>query len=170
MKYHSYLSSKCYIKKSKLGGLGVFARKSIRKFELIALWGGVIYSDKEVARLGEKYPHFLTHPFSVYEGFYMGPINEQDIDDAERFNHSCDPNAGVKGQIVVVARKNIKVGEEICFDYETTEIKADYFKCNCGSKSCRKIIDGNAWKNPIFQKKNKGYLSWYIEDKIAKGT
>lgn len=169
MRLHSYLSRKCTILPSKLNGIGVFAQKSIDKGELVGIWGGVIYSSSEVKEIGVKYPNFITHPFGVYEKYYMGPLRPQDeLDDAERFNHSCEPNIGVKGQIILIARRRIKAGEEICIDYETMETNKALlnFKCLCGSKKCRKIIKGSAWKNSDFQKRNKGFFSWYIEERI----
>jgi len=64
------------------------------------------------------------------------------------FNHSCDPNAAVVGRAKIVAVKNIQKGEEILFDYSTTEWVDDSFgqykewtvKCNCGIRLCRKEI------------------------------
>jgi SET domain-containing protein len=167
MKSHSYLSPKCVIKKSELAGKGVFAAKNIQKDELVALWGGLVYSANEVDKLSKRYPHFSTHTVSVFDNFYLGPIKTKGFDDTEFFNHSCEPNIGVKGQIVVVARQNIKRGEELCFDYDTTETCDEgWFYCNCKSKSCRKKIDGSAWKDRNFIKKNKDYISWYILEKI----
>lgn len=164
MKIHSFLSKKCSIKKSATGGLGVYANKSFKKDELVALWGGVIYSAEEVDKLSKEHPNFATHTVSIYKNFYLGPINlRKSLDDAECFNHSCDPNIGIKGQIVLVARRKIKAGEELCFDYDTTETsKEGWFYCECGTKNCRKKIDGSASKDENFLKKNKDYLSWYI--------
>lgn len=168
MRTHSFLSNKCEVKKSQLAGLGVYAKKVIKKGELIAVWGGIIYTLKEVMRISKRTKLFCESPVSVYEGFYIGPLSESSahLDDAERFNHCCEPNAGIKGQIIVVARKDIQPREEICFDYDTTEIDAVPFKCKCGSTNCRKIVDGNGWKNNQFLEKNKEYLSWYIQEKI----
>lgn len=167
MRLHSFLSLKCEVAEKK-GIKGVYATSQILKGELIALWGGIVYSKSEVEKLGADYPHFLTHPVSIYEGFYLGPINKTDLDDVEMFNHSCDPNAGIKGQIVLIARKKIYQGDQICFDYETSEINTETFECDCGSSICRKKIDGNSWKDPEFRKRNKGYFSWYIEEMIRK--
>jgi len=129
--------------------------------------GGYSMSAKEVEELPKKVLDF-GYPVQVLDGFYIGPKTAKDLDGAEMFNHSCDPNAGVKGQVVLVARKNIKAGEEICFDYETTDTIELKFDCKCGSKNCRGKIDGNSWKNKNFQKRNRGYLSWYIQEKIKK--
>ena len=169
MRLHSYLSPKCTVKKSKLSGKGVFAKQDIAKDELVSLWGGVVYSTKETEKLSKKYPQFSTHTVSICEGFYLGPINNTGFDDVELFNHGCEPNIGVKGQIVLVARRNIKAGEELLFDYDTTETTDEgWFYCKCNSKSCRKIIDGSGWKDKKFLRKNAGYLSWYIENIISK--
>jgi len=165
MKLHSYLSPKCLVKGDDVYK-GVFAKENIRGAELIAVWGGIVYSTEDIEKIGKEYPHFLTHPVSVYDGFFLGSINNTDMDDVEFMNHSCEPNAGIRGQIVLVARQDIFAGQEICFDYETTETDSGSFECNCGSRNCRKLIDGNAWKDLDFQKKNEGYFSLYIEEKI----
>lgn len=52
-------------------------------------------------------------------------------------NHSCDPNARVEAPRLVAVLP-IAVGEEITFDYNTTEVDmAEPFPCACGSASCR---------------------------------
>ncbi len=65
-------------------------------------------------------------------------------------NHACDPNTIVvtKRKILQLQRvethcleavKDIKIGEEITFDYETTERRmAEPFMCNCHGR----LIDG----------------------------
>jgi len=168
MKRHSYLSPNCAIQKSAIHGRGVFAKKNIAENEMIALWGGIVYSLEEVTELAKTHPHFETHTVSIYKDFYLGPLTteESELDETELFNHSCDPNAGVKGQIVIVARRHIHQGEEICFDYDTTEIAAIPFVCRCRSLHCRGLIDGSAWRSAAFRAKNRGYLSWYIEDLV----
>lgn len=57
-------------------------------------------------------------------------------------NHSCDPNAWVKG-LDLIARRFISAGEAITVDYATFcgETMED-FHCRCGSPLCRKIIRG----------------------------
>lgn len=171
MRIHSILSNKCTVKTSTISGEGIFAIDAICKDEFIAAWGGVIYSKNDLHEICKTYPHFATHPFGVYKDLYMGPLDPDDpLDDAEKFNHSCNANAGVKGQIIVVATRNISMGEEICFDYETVETLPDAlgFECHCGSTDCRKYIDGNAWKDTNFREKYRGYLSWYIQEMIEK--
>lgn len=102
------------------------------------------------------------------KGFYLGSNSLTAIDGAERFNHSCSPNVGVKGQILVYARRVIVAGEELVFDYETTDVSLLPFQCCCGVPECRGVIDGNAWKSPEFQRKNDGWLTTYIADMVAR--
>jgi SET domain-containing protein len=170
MKRHSYLSPKCSTQRSPIHGWGIFAKQGIARGEMIALWGGVVYSMEEVTEIAKHYPHFETHTVSIYKDFYLGPLDTDvsRLDEAELFNHSCDPNAGVKEQIVIVARRPILQGEEVCFDYDTTEIEAVPFVCRCRTPQCRGLIDGSAWKNASFRVRHYGYLSWYIEELIRQ--
>lgn len=166
MKIYSYLSSKCEVKlNSKIHRFGIFAKETIEFGELISIWGGYILTAEEVKKL-PKTIRMYEYPVQIYKGFFLGPKKMEEIDDAERFNHSCVPNAGVKGQNILIARQNIQRGEEVCFDYETTDTQDMNFICQCNTVLCRKIINGNAWKDEEFQKKNDGYLSWYVEEKI----
>lgn len=169
MKQYSYLSPKCTTKHSKINGIGVFATKKIKKNELITAWGGAVLTAKQVLHFSKKNSHMMTHPITIYSGLYLIPFRFSRLEKADRFNHSCNPNAGVKGQMLLIARRNISSGEEICFDYETTEqgkVDGLPFRCHCGSKTCREVITGKAWKQKNFRKKNKGFFSWYIEQMI----
>lgn len=152
---------------SKIHRYGVFAKKDVEKGELIVLWGGYVITLEEYRELPKAVMDY-EYPVQIFEGLYLGPKSAEDIDDSEMFNHSCDPNAGVKGQNILVARRKIKAGEEVCFDYETTDTQDLNFICGCGAKNCRGKIDGTSWKNPKFQKDNKEYFSYYIQEKIKK--
>jgi len=57
-------------------------------------------------------------------------------------NHSCDPNTMVRGK-TFVARRAIRRGDELTFDYESTEWDmATPFSCECTSRNCRSMIRG----------------------------
>ena len=163
---HSYLSPKCEVLSAGNCGQGVFAVERIDEGEMISVWGGKIFTVEDIDELEAQHPHLATHPVTVANGFYLGSTSHEQCDEAEMFNHSCDPNAGVKGQIVLVTRRSISAGEEICFDYGTTEVGSESFECRCGSSGCRRTIDGNAWKDAAFQERNRGYLSWLVEEMI----
>ena len=79
---------------------------------------------------------------------YIFELNKKyDIDGAFRYNkarfmnHSCDPNCEVeieKNEIWISSIKDIKVGEELSYDYGY-ELDSDDFRdrvCKCGSKKC----------------------------------
>lgn len=169
MQLYSYLSSKCTARQSVISGWGVYAKETIEKGELIAAWGGRICDKEEMQRICKRNPKFVIHPISVYENLFLVPLNEKRLEDSDRFNHSCNPNAGVKGQILLVARKKIRFQEEICFDYETTQMGSFDglpFHCKCKSKNCRKNILGSSWKNKKFRQQNRGFFSWYLQEKF----
>lgn len=57
-------------------------------------------------------------------------------------NHSCTPNTFIRNRSLI-ALLAIDPGDEITFDYETTEFEmAEPFECNCGSPGCRRTIRG----------------------------
>ena len=82
-------------------------------------------------------------------------------------NHSCNPNAGLSGQICLIAMRDINVGEEVCFDYAMSD-SSDYdeFECHCGAPNCRKKITGNDWKLLELHKKYEGYFIPYLQRRI----
>ena len=88
-------------------------------------------------------------------------------DPSNCFNHSCDPNAGMSGQIGLISLRDITEQEEITFDYAMCD-DSDYdeFDCACGSPNCRGRISGHDWKRPELQKKYAGYFSPYLQRRI----
>jgi hypothetical protein len=70
---------------------------------------------------------------------------------APKVNHSCDPNCGVRlnasGAPDLVARRPIRAGEEVTFDYAMRNHTIDHFpiRCRCGARICRGRITG--WKD-----------------------
>ncbi|MBI4675257.1 MAG: SET domain-containing protein-lysine N-methyltransferase [Chloroflexi bacterium] len=159
----SWLSPKCSARELENGEKGVFARESLAQGELISVWGGQVMTRAQVAQLPEKYQHYATQ---VEEDFYLAGVSEED---ADYFNHSCDPNAGLQGQIVLVAMRDIAPGEEICFDYAMTD-GSDYdeFECHCGAPNCRKFVRGSDWRNPELWEKYRGYFMPYLQKRIDR--
>jgi hypothetical protein len=170
MRIHSLLSPKCRIEASSISGSGVFATEPFTVGELVAVWGGIVYTEEECQRLSKVMPHFGTHTIGICKGYFLGSGNLFEFDDAELFNHSCEPNTGVRGQILLVARLPIAAGDELTFDYETVDTIPEDFQCRCGKRLCRGKIDGTAFRKPEFQRMHQGYLSTYIEGLIGEGT
>lgn len=170
MRVFSYLTPKAKVRSSSIHKKGIFAKKLIKKGEIISVSGGYIIEKREYKNLLKKDSKFFrAYVTKVADGFYLGCFKKKDLEDEDFFNHSCNPNAGFKGQIVMVAMRDIKPGEEITYDYAMTDSdRRDYFKCHCGAKNCRKVITGKDWKKSTLQRKYQGYFSWHIQEKIKK--
>lgn len=84
------------------------------------------------------------HYLQVDINKYIGPSG--DFDDV--FNHSCDPNCGLRvvgKRALLISIYEIKVGDELTFDYSTSSLETKdtwQLECKCGSWICRKIISG----------------------------
>ena len=86
-------------------------------------------------------------------------------------NHSCDSNTKIDfNKMACIAIKNIKKGDEITFNYFSTEydlaIKNEDFRCFCGSKKCFKRVKGFKHLNKEQREKLKPILTSYLIDKI----
>ena len=119
-------SSNVKIKETKKGAKGLFASQPIEKGKIILVLQGEKFSkpSRTSIQIGDKH---IEDP----EGGYI--------------NHHCDPTAEIKinssfvGFNLVTAKKDIKKGDEITFDYETTEeVMVAPFKCECHGK----LIEG----------------------------
>ncbi len=113
-------------------GLGVFAKKLIKKDEKILKFSGPIINCSQIT--GEKALH--GYPIQIEDNKYIDTQKPGVL-----VNHSCNPNAGIKNDKILIAIKNIYIDEEIRFDYSTTMDEDDWtMKCKCRQKNCRKII------------------------------
>ncbi|MBI3738275.1 MAG: SET domain-containing protein [Chloroflexi bacterium] len=160
--FYSYLSPKLTNDSHEnKGGCGVFAVQPIKKGELLVLWGGKIIAEDE---LDPTMPDFTQRVLQIEEGLYLFSLN---LEPADCFNHSCDPNAGFTGQIGLVTMRDIETGEEICFDYAMCDgTNYDEFDCTCGARNCRKHIRGDDWKRPELWERYAGYFMPYLQRRI----
>ena len=119
------------IKQSKFG-LGLFAKKDIRAGRIICKITGKVLNFEDTIELNDKESHTLQIDFDKY--IYCEPPFLYS-------NHSCNPNCGVNSGFELFALKNIKVGQELFWDYSTSMLERHWtLKCSCGEKNCRKII------------------------------
>lgn len=163
----SWYNKNLVVKQSPKDGYGVFAINVIRKMETVARFGGYVMSLTEEQKLPES---IRDSAHQIDDEFVIGIKREDEITLVDRFNHSCEPNCGFKGQIFLVAMRDIESGEEVTFDYAMVlGGNAKYeIKCLCGSQICRGYIRGHDWKIPKLQAKYAGYFQWYIQEKIDK--
>jgi len=78
-------------------------------------------------------------------------------------NHSCDPNSWVDG-LNLVARKPIKIEEEITLDYATMYASdlGPKFHCRCGSKQCRGGWKPTDYLQPWFQERYGNHITDFV--------
>ncbi len=162
--YYSYLSPKVENRPhAEKGTCGVFCREPIAKDEVVALWGGRVLSGAELDR---DMPNFTQQILQIEDDFFLlCPAMEP----ADCFNHCCEPNVGMTGQIGLIAMRDIEVDEEVCLDYAMCD-GSDYdeFMCTCGSPNCRGRITGEDWKRPELWERYEGYFSPYLQRRIAQ--
>jgi hypothetical protein len=103
----------------------------------------------------------------ISDDFFICPSTPKEARMLGIFNHSCDPNIGFANSITLVAIHNIKPREELTFDYAFCESFFKSFKCNCGSRNCRRVIKQDDWKDTKLQNKYDKYFSPYLKEKIA---
>jgi hypothetical protein len=162
----SYISPKAEVRESGIEGRGLFAREAIDKDEIIAIKGGHIFDRRT---LGEVEPVLGPAEIQIGTDLFIGPLAESEREGSMIFsNHSCEPNIGVRGQIVFVAMRDIRAGEELTHDWATTDDDTYRMECRCGAQGCRKTITGQDWRRVDLQDKYAGYMSWYLSEKIRK--
>eukprot|EP00934_Nitzschia_sp_Nitz4_P002614 Nitzschia sp. Nitz4//scaffold4_size323378//152217//154884//NITZ4_000661-RA/size323378-snap-gene-0.455-mRNA-1//-1//CDS//3329553402//2604//frame0 len=137
--------------RSSIHAWGVFADDDIKEGDLLVEYrgeiiGNAIAESREVeyekAKIGSDYM-FRIDANIVCDATKQGNV-------ARFLNHSCDGNCFTKvisvdgtKRIVIYAKRDIRSGEELCYDYkfplEYDESKR--IRCHCGSKECRGFMN-----------------------------
>ena len=164
MKGLSYLSPKVEVRESPIQGRGLFARAAIAPDEVVAVKGGYVFDGRTLAELD-----LGPAEIQIGEDLYIGPLRRHEREGGMIFsNHSCQPNLGVKGQIVFVAMRAVSAGEELTHDWAMTDDDSYEMACNCGAPRCRRTVTGQDWRRPELQRRYRGYMSWHLVEKIAR--
>jgi SET domain-containing protein len=118
-------------------GKGVFAARDIKKGAVIIEMTGKRMTSEEVEKAIEAGKIRADDPFQIKEDEFIKLDRMPYL-----FNHSCEPNAGFKRGVVMVALRNIKKGEQICYDYSAVVCTHCEWQmlCKCGAKNCRKKV------------------------------
>jgi SET domain-containing protein len=137
------------LRTSAIQGTGAFAIRNIKKGTRIIEYLGQRISWRTADKRydDDKMGRHHTFLFTVDDKVVIdGAVNGN----AARFlNHSCDGNCEAvtdRKRIFIEARKNIKAGEELLYDYqyertdEHTEEDEKFYACRCGSPKCRGSI------------------------------
>lgn len=113
-------------------GLGCFATREIPKNQLIDIYRGRLLSNDEAEKCDNRYM------FEVNSRWTIDGSNRRNL--ARYFNHSCRPNAesDVKGhRVIITARRRIKPGEEITYDYGKDYFDIFLKPVGCKCDKCR---------------------------------
>jgi hypothetical protein len=159
----AYLTEKCEVRNRDVaGGYAVFARSVIEPGELVGVWSGRIVAADRLDTLTEVIRH---HTVQIEEDLFLASTSENEPPDF--INHACEPNAGLDGQIAIVALRRILPGEEVTIDYAMCDGSPyDEFECACGSALCRGKVTGNDWRDPVLWKRYAGHFSPYLQRRI----
>jgi hypothetical protein len=122
------------------GQLGVIAKRSYQP-------GKVIFKV-----VGPIVPTATKYSFAIALDQHIEPLREDGVSDFGHYlNHSCDPNVIVRPNyengvpsIDVIARHDIRPGDELAFDYASLEydVTVANSPCQCGTSTCRAVIHG----------------------------
>src|ERR1700743_2834172 len=116
----------------------IAAREKLREF------GGQLVSKHDA----DEGPYRVRSIWAVGEDAYLA-LPETDLAPSldENLNHSCDPNAWLVDDVILVARRDIAAGEEITLDqgtwnFDESEYTVDAEDCTCGSSPFRARLSG----------------------------
>ena len=121
-----------YAVKRAAMGLGLFATNPIPKGKKIIEYVGPRISNAEVEKSNGKYFFGLNKRWSI-DGSGRENI-------ARYANHSCAPNAEAiitRGHIWICSRRNIKVGEEITYNYGKEYFEGIIEDIGCKCAKCQ---------------------------------
>lgn len=131
------------VRASGIHGRGVFARRLIHRGDCV-----IEYTGEHVpwASVADEVDDPRTYFFGIKDGSIV--INpERGGNEARWINHSCEPNCEAieeeDGRVFIYATREIRTGEEICYDYQLevdeprTRALEEESPCHCGAAKCR---------------------------------
>lgn len=133
------------VKKSKIHGTGIYAKKNIPEGTRVIEYVGERVTKKESDRRAQT-PLENNAENEEMGAVYLFEINKRyDLDGyvpyntARYINHSCEPNCEsdiIKGRVYIIAIRDIKKGEEISYNYNYSWEDYEDHPCYCGTKDC----------------------------------
>ena len=159
----SWLTPRAIIAPAGRKGRGLFATAPIETGEVVTGFGGQVMTSVDFANLSIDHQ---THSLQIAEDLFM--VCPATSESADFFNHSCEPNLGIVGSVMLVAMQPIAAGDELTFDYAMCDADDyDEFECHCEAAGCRRKVTGNDWMIPELQERYAGFFSSYLERRIA---
>lgn len=132
-------------RRSSIHGFGIYARRDIPKGTRIIEYVGERITKKEAERRADE-DLFVARSDSEKGAVYIFVLNKRyDIDGnvsyntAKYINHSCDPNCEteiIRGKIWIIALKDIRLGEELSYNYGYDLDDYQEHPCRCRTHRC----------------------------------
>jgi uncharacterized protein len=162
----SYISPKAVKgRQSSIEGRGLVAVAPIDAGEVVAIKGGHIVDTATLSALPER---LRESDVQIADGFHLAALDDAEFEPVMLFlNHSCEPNVGFSGNIVLVAMRDIGAGEELTTDYALFDDYDGEMECRCQTISCRGTIGGRDWQRPELQRRYGAFFSSYLLRRIA---
>ena len=124
---------KLKIGRSKVG-LGLFAEEPISRGSFVIEYFGSFLSEEEAGESGGKYL------FEISKKWIIQGNSRENL--ARYINHSCKPNcrAEIDGRrIFIYARRNIKPGEELAYNYGKNYFEDEIKPKGCLCEHCKTL-------------------------------
>lgn len=154
-------TKKLVVKDTKKYGKGVFTLAAIEKGQVVHVLRGRKYDIKDLVYL------FIARKTHIDNPLQIGKRTHLKLDSfSESFNHSCDPNCGIRKNSELFALRDIDIGEELTYDYSLTVAPTIWaMRCKCGSKICRKVIGDvlSIPKRRIIEYQKAGSIQYYMK-------
>jgi uncharacterized protein len=164
----TWVNPKLIAGESKIHHDGVLAAAPIRRGEKLMEFGGRIITRHDA----DEGPYRVRSIWAIGADAYLA-LPESDTAPSldENLNHSCDANSWLVGDVLLVARRDIALGEEITLDqgtwnFEESEYTVDAIDCTCGAPSCRRRLTENDWQLPALRKRYKGHIHPIVQAMI----
>jgi uncharacterized protein len=139
-------------------GKRITSSEEIKKDAVITRFTGEPMTFEESKKMGE------TESFALQIDNHLYIYLDEPV---RFFNHSCEPNCGLRPDLKLIALQDIPEGEELFFDYSTTMLERYWtMPCDCQKQTCRKIVQDFDFLPPETQQK---YLKLnVVQDFIVK--
>lgn len=152
---------------SPIAGRGLFATAPIATREVVAVKGGHVVDSAGLAALSE---HLQNSEIQIAEGLHLVALTDDEYEPVMLFvNHSCEPNLGFCGNVVLATMRDIAPGEELTVDYCLFNTGSEPMACGCGTAACRGTVTGEDWRLPELQARYAGWFSIYLADRQREG-
>jgi uncharacterized protein len=154
---------------SAIEGQGVHAVEAIAAGEVVAVKGGHVVDGATVSGLPEA---IRDSAFQIAAGCFLAALTEEEHDGVMmRVNHSCEPNVGMGGNVLLVSMRGIAAGEELTIDYALFLADPGFaMDCQCRAAACRSVVRGTDWMRADLRERYKGWFSWWLQQEIMRSA